>query len=67
MKNANLPFDRLMALSKAEGLRYPHSSSLRRTTVYASLLDRVYPELVEGGALYLSVFGQPESSEFFSS
>jgi hypothetical protein len=29
MKNANLPFDRLMALSKVEGLRYPHSSSLR--------------------------------------
>ena len=26
MKNANLPFDRLMALSKVEGLRYPHSS-----------------------------------------
>jgi hypothetical protein len=29
MKNANLPFDRLMALSEVEGLRYSHSSSLR--------------------------------------
>ena len=30
-ENAHLPFDRLTALSKAEGLRYPHPSSLRRT------------------------------------
>ena len=52
MKNANLPFDRLMALSKAEGLRYPHSSSLRRTSMYASLLGI-------SGALHLDVFDQP--------
>jgi hypothetical protein len=30
-ENAHLPFDRLTALSNAEGLRYPHPSSLRRT------------------------------------
>ena len=30
-ENAHLPFDTLTALSKAEGLRYPHPSSLRRT------------------------------------
>ncbi len=30
-ENAHLPFDRLMALSNIEGLRYPHPSSLRRT------------------------------------
>ncbi len=37
-ENAHLPFDKLMALSKAEGLRYPHPSSLRRTSMYASFL-----------------------------
>jgi hypothetical protein len=35
-ENAHLPFDRLTALSKAEGLRYPHPSSLQRTSTYAS-------------------------------
>jgi hypothetical protein len=37
-ENAHLPFDRLTALSKAkaEGLRYPHPSSLQRTSMYAS-------------------------------
>jgi len=38
MKSVHLPFDRLMALSKVEGRRYPHSESLRRTDLYASLL-----------------------------
>jgi len=51
LKNTHLPFDRLMALSgstsltvlskskdKAEGLRCPHPSSLRRTGLYVSLL-----------------------------
>ena len=52
MKNANLPFDRLMALNKVEGLRYPHSSSLRRSSIYASLLGI-------SGALHLDVFDQP--------
>ena len=52
MKNAHLPFDRLMALSKVEGLRYPHSASLRRTSTYASLLGI-------SGALHLDVFDQP--------
>jgi hypothetical protein len=32
-ENAHLPFDRLTALSKTEGLRYPHPSSLRRMSV----------------------------------
>jgi hypothetical protein len=38
MKNAHLPFDRLMALSNVEGLRCLHPSSLRRTGLYVSLL-----------------------------
>jgi hypothetical protein len=29
MEDAHLPFDKLTALSKVEGLRYPHPSSLR--------------------------------------
>jgi hypothetical protein len=46
-ENAHLPFDKLtvlskveglMALSKTEGLRYPHPSSLWRTSLYASFL-----------------------------
>lgn len=58
LKNAHLPFDRLMALSEVEGLRCPHPSSLRRTFMYASLL-------VISGALYLSVFEQPVRRVFF--
>ena len=40
-------------------LRYPHSSSLRRTSVYASLLGI-------SGALHLDVFDQPAQEVFFS-
>ena len=58
LKNAHLPFDRLMALSKAEGLRCPHPSSLRRTGLYVSLLGISV-------ALYLSVFEQPANRVFF--
>jgi len=46
MKNANL-------------LRYPYSSSLRRTSMYASLLGI-------SGALHLAVFDQPAQWLFFS-
>jgi len=59
LKNAHLPFDRLMALSKAEGLRCPPPSSLRRTGLYVSFLGL-------SGALYLSVFEQPTSRAFLS-
>jgi hypothetical protein len=59
IKNANLPFDRLMALSNVEGLRYLHPSSLRRTSMYASLLGI-------SGALHLDVFDQPAQSIFFT-
>ena len=59
LKNAHLPFDRLMALSNVEGRRCPHPSSLRRTGLYVSLLGI-------SGALYLSVFEQPEGMTFFS-
>jgi hypothetical protein len=45
MKNANL-------------LRYPHSSSLRRTSMYASFLGI-------SGALHLDVFDQPSAWVFF--
>jgi hypothetical protein len=55
IKNIHLPFDRLMALSKVEGRRYPHSKSLRRTLMYASLLGI-------SGALHLDVFDQPDGN-----
>jgi hypothetical protein len=51
-ENAHLPFDKLMALSKVEGLRYPHPSSLRRTSLYASFLGI-------SEALHLDIFHQP--------
>jgi len=64
-ENAHLPFDGpfdkltvpsnvegLTALSIAEGLRYPHPSSLRLTGLYASLLGI-------SEALYLGIFHQP--------
>jgi hypothetical protein len=57
MKNAHLPFDRLMALSKVDGRRYLHSSSLRRTSMYASLLGI-------SGALHLFGFDQPAGQVF---
>jgi hypothetical protein len=40
-------------LKNAHLLRYPHSSSLRRTSMYASLFGI-------SGALHLAVFEQPE-------
>ncbi|MBP1741934.1 MAG: hypothetical protein H6Q48_4227 [Deltaproteobacteria bacterium] len=57
MKNANLPFDGLMALSNIEGPRYPHSSTLRRASMHASLLGI-------SGALHLAVFDHPAQEEF---
>ncbi len=50
-ENAHLPFDMLTALSKAEGLRYPHPSSLRRTFRYDSFLGI-------SEALHLGIFMQ---------
>jgi hypothetical protein len=60
MENAHLPIDMLTSLSKAEGLRYPHPSSLRRTTMYASFL-RI------SEALHLDVFYQPQRTRGFDS
>jgi hypothetical protein len=70
-EKAHLPFDKpfdkltvlsrvegLMALSKVEGLRYPHPSSLRRTSVYASFLGI-------SEALHMDIFHQPLRSRFF--
>jgi hypothetical protein len=63
------PFDKLTvlskvegltALSKVEGLRYPHPSSLRRTSLYASFLG-----ILE--ALHMDIFHQPLKSRFFDS
>ena len=48
VKNVHLPFDRLTALSFAEGLR----TLCRRTEEYASLL-------MKARALHLSIFDQP--------
>ncbi len=72
-ENAHLPFDKLMALSKAEGpfgmltalskvegLRYPHPSSLRRTSMHASFLGI-------SEALHLDIFHQPLRSRFCDS
>ena len=80
-ENVHLPFDKLMALSKAEGhfgrpsdkltidagpcrsiegLRYPHPSSLRRTSMYASFVGI-------SEALHLDIFHQPLRSRFFDS
>ena len=52
LENAHVPFDRLTVLSKAEGLRYPHPSSLQRTSMYASFLGI-------SEALHLDIFHQP--------
>jgi hypothetical protein len=59
-ENAHLPFDKLMALSKVEGLRYPRPSSLRRTSLYASYLGI-------SEALHMDIFRQPLKSRFFDS
>jgi hypothetical protein len=59
-ENAHLPFDKLMALSKVEGLRYPYPSSLRRTSMYASFLGI-------SEALHLDIFHQRLRSRFFDS
>jgi hypothetical protein len=65
----DVPFDRLTvlsrvegltALSKAEGLRYPYPSSLRRTSMYASFLGI-------SEALHLDIFHQPPKILFFDS
>ena len=74
-ENAHLPFDepfdRLTVLSKAEGLRYSHPSSLRRTIRYALFsgislpsLRSAQPPPLRGGspvskALHLDIFRQP--------
>jgi hypothetical protein len=59
-ENAHLPLDKLMALSKAEGLRYPHPSSLRRTFMYASFLGI-------SEALHMDIFHQPLKRRLFHS
>jgi len=59
-ENAHLPFGRLTALSKVEGLRYPRPSSLRCTSMYASFLGT-------SEALHLGIFHQPLRSRFFDS
>ena len=46
-------------LKNAHLRRYPHSSSLRRTSMYASLFGI-------SRALHLDVFEQPEHQVFFS-
>jgi hypothetical protein len=46
-------------LKNAHLQRYPHPSSLRRTSKYASLL-RI------SGALHLGIFEQSEKNDFFS-
>ena len=73
MENAHLPFDmpfdRLTFLSRVEGLtalrgaegpRYPHPSSLRRTSMYASFLGI-------SEASHLEIFRQPQRSRFLDS
>jgi hypothetical protein len=57
-ENIHLPFDKLMVLSKVEGLRYPHPSSLRRISLYASFFGI-------SEALHMMIFHQPLKSPFF--
>jgi hypothetical protein len=75
-ENAHLPFGRFTALSKVdpstklrvdaeqcrsiEGLRYPHPSSLRRTSMYASFLGI-------SEVLHMDIFHQPLTGRFFKS
>jgi hypothetical protein len=59
-ENAHLPLGRLAALSKVTGLRYPHPSSLRRTSMYASFLGI-------SEALHMDIFHQPLRNRFFGS
>jgi hypothetical protein len=54
------PFDKLTVLSEVEGLRYPHPSSLRRTSLYASFLGI-------SEALHLDIFHQPLRKRSFDS
>jgi hypothetical protein len=56
--NAHLPFDKLTVLSRVEGLRYPYPSSLRGTSLYASLLGI-------SEAVHLDIFQQLLRSRFF--
>jgi hypothetical protein len=60
VENAHLPLGRLAALSKVEGLRYPHPSSLRRTFMYASFLGI-------SEALHMDIFHQPLKIRLFDS
>ncbi len=60
LEKAHLPFDKLTALSKVEGLRYHHPSSLRRTSLYASFLGI-------SEALHMDLFHQPLRGWFFES
>jgi len=46
-------------LKKAHLLRFPHPSSLQRTSEYASLLRIL-------GALHLGIFEHPAKNDFFS-
>jgi hypothetical protein len=68
-ENAHLPFDKLMALSKVEGPRYPHPSSLRAGgsaayfCVYASFLGISSRSKACG----MDIFHQPLRSRFFDS
>jgi hypothetical protein len=60
-RNGVFPFSFISKrlLKNAHLLRFPHPSSLRRTSKYASLL-RI------SGAFHLGIFEQPEKNQFFS-
>ena len=76
-ENAHLPFGRLTALSKVEGLRYPHPSSLRRTSLYASFLGISEAPVPRAASmterdfaklnLHMDIFQQPLRIRFFDS
>ena len=59
MLNQRMPKIISRLLKNAHLLRFPHPSSLRRTSKYASLL-RI------SGALHLGIFEQPAGNDFFS-
>jgi len=67
LKNARLPFDRLTALSFAEGLRCAHHSLLRRTEKYASFLMIACKQVSQTAhALHPSIFEQSAQNDFFN-
>jgi hypothetical protein len=64
-ENAHLPFDKLMVLSKVEGLRSPHPLGFVRASLGLPTL-RAGPRF-RSEACGMDIFDQPHRSRFFDS